>query len=207
MVAKVRPEKLAIFSDNVDNEVHKLFELLSKNYSNGKRIRISDTFDDLASDPAIKTIEHIASMSMVSEKDKAAALTRIYETAAQAIAQLHKPKLSKKFWKDRGKENRFADPCDFVVENFPSYGHGLSQSDIRGHDFPLYKALHNRKQRHGWPAKFDLPTQMCVNTDALAQILRAPTLKEISDAAPHHIQEMIRLYELSRARKRTNIPR
>ena len=204
MASKAEAKNVEKIAEIFYNEVHLSFNRLIEEFSSERLEEIKNKFSEITSDPAIDIIEKIAGTDGVPRKDRIAALTRVYEAAARLASELEQPELSKVFWNERPMSARNADPFQWVKDNYPSYGKGLHQGHIHHHDKSLYRRLHDSKP---WPEDFDLPTRAQANDEILERIGRAPTLREIADAAPPNIREMIRHYELARSRNRKKAPR
>ena len=199
--AQKKLAEIADYAVNFRNEVHEYHRLLVNAFLSQRKKKIKTDFGKFASGPAINIIQDIASMEEVSRDEKIAALTSIYEAVALALDDAQKPQLSTVFWKDRGKENRFMSPCQFVIDNYPAYHTGeLSLDMIKHHDKPLYQALQNRRKRQGWDEGFDLPTKPEACDRAIRQGGGIPTYQEIMDASPPPVRRMLQLYRLGLSR-------
>ena len=163
----------------------------------------SDTQIIKSSLPLVSTlISQITVTPNLSKSDKVAILDDLYRQIVEAQQQVTDDQFPALQWKDRPSAERRIDPCDFVIKYYPTYGSTLTQSDIRSHDFALYRALHSKKHNEGWPSTFDLPTQADMNSKLLEAADHIPSLKEIAEVAPPAVQQMLRLYEISRGRMR-----
>ena len=203
MPARLKSNNIKVIAEGIQNEVHLRLELLFREFSKSSGRKIKEKFGEIASEPAIDIIKNIAGHEGIDLSDKIDALNRIYQAAAEIANELQAPELSSDLWASRSMSERNADPFQWVKDKYPSYGRGLHQGHIYNHDRPLYRRLHDAKP---WPSDFELPTVAEANDRILDELERVPTLKEIADAAPPQIREMVRLHELARARKRKKAP-
>lgn len=176
-------EKLDYYNNILHNGVHELHEYILDEFSK-ESIGIKENFEEAVSSPAIDVIRSIAEMDDIPTGDRRKALMRIYNAMCEAMEEVEKTSLSKVFWKDRGAENRRMSPCEFVVENYPSYGDDLTQADVRKFDPSLYQALHNWKRRTGWPDSFLLPTKSESISQELSALPKPPSTAGMKNATP-----------------------
>jgi hypothetical protein len=204
MATKPKAKKTSEFTRGFHSESYNKIELLFKEFYEERRRGDKGKFHEAVAYPVIDILKNIAASEDLDTEEKLSTLAHVYTAAADMANQLRQPELSIVFWEDRPMSERNADPFQWVKEHYPSYGADLHQGHIYNHDRSLYRRLHDEKP---WPDDFILPTRAEANDRLLEAAGRSPTLKEIADAAPPNIREMIRLHELARARKRKRAPR
>lgn len=154
----MQPEKQAeignVVAPETANKVHELISLIEQS------LRHDSVGTRLATDTslALKLVSKIAS-SDAPQRERIRSLVSLYRAVLQSIElhssrEEHKPKM---LWSERPKAQRRTSPFEFVKEQWPTYGAGLSMADIRHHDWKLYNGLYAR--RSAWPADFVVPTK------------------------------------------------
>jgi hypothetical protein len=78
----------------------------------------------------------------------------------------------------------------------------ITLSDIRKLDFDLYRALHNWKQKYGWPADFVLHTRPESNELLLSTYTGTKLTEESIAKATATLKRVAQLYEAARYRAR-----
>lgn len=152
------------FANGVSNPVHSKLERLHREMSRGT----SDLGGLIRDEFTKSTLLELTKIVSVKTDDQNFSLNQrleILRGLQQLVASEEKritpqvPDVAPLLWKERGKENYKMSPCDFVIQQYPSYGYGLHLAHIRQLDFPLYSALTNLKKSQGWPDNFYLPTK------------------------------------------------
>ncbi|WP_417308034.1 hypothetical protein [Devosia sp.] len=193
------PRKVAHSASTVQNIVLKYRALLEEEFSEERRKGVKSDFAIVAADTAVSLIEEISAAKDIAYKDRYEAILGVCDSAMDSLFELERT-LSDLKWSDRGEAERSINPCEFVARHYYLYGEGLTQDMIRRFDFPLYRALHNRRQNKGWPDWFELPTAAEENSRLLESADTIPSLSEIAAKAPPSIRKLIRLHELARSR-------
>lgn len=168
-----KDEKVATdHSDDLYSHINKLSKI-------EKEIRqrlIADFHDRMT-----EIITEISDSDKLSPKERIDCIKSFRKEARLVLEAITPPIPSEApiLWKNRGKENYHMSPCDFVVQHYPSLGLGLSQADLGRLDPQLISALRNWRDKHGWPANFDLPSQSELNARKINELTKA----EIEDVA------------------------
>jgi hypothetical protein len=186
----------------IKNKVHELLSEIEGYFNKEKKT--TATPEDINLLCALECVGNIANGVQLTTVEKLDALNRLANAIKHSSDHLSdSPKITPlAYWADRPQWERHMSPCDFVIRNYPTYGKGLTQADVRNTDRPLYAALHGLKTYHGWPSDFDLPSRAERNAELLRRNGKIPTLSEIAKLAPPDIRELIRLYEMGRSRVR-----
>lgn len=153
----------------IQNKVHELIAYIETHYK--REDDIEKDFANAALTGALGLLDEILGKEEIAPEIKRGLFAQIARAATEKAEKLapapHKPKV---FWSERGRDRRFMSPCDWVKENWPTYGKGLALSDIRDVDRPLYYALVYYKRQYGWPSDFKLPTKKERNDELLEQL-------------------------------------
>jgi len=140
--------------------------------------RIAAQLDAISQNPTINLDDTIRALEIV--------VAHTSEKIEQITPSI--PEIAPILWQERGKENRFMSPFEFIKIYYPSYGFGLTLPDIKHLDSKLYVALMNWKNTKGWPEDFKLPS-----------------INEIYDAKlqsmnKHQLQQILKLADVIRYR-------
>jgi hypothetical protein len=142
--------------------------------------------------------------SSIDLDDRIFSLLKLLETLSNTVSRLIRnvPEVAPAFWRNRDKSKN-ETPIEFIATTYADFlGTGLTQADIRQLDFDLYRALHNWKQRHGWPKDFDFPSRRESNDQLLERYLGQRLSRSALKQAPVTLRLDRRLYEAARNRLR-----
>jgi hypothetical protein len=182
----------------IQNYVHQLISNIESHFQKEGRIRRDFATAALAG--ALKFLEEISEAEIPTHK-KIELLSKIYEAANKNIEKLATaPFENIPQWADRPKTQWRQSPCDFVKNNYPTYGKGLTSDQIA--DRKLLQALWNYKSKYGWPDDFDLPGKSVAVNRLLDEIGPNLNLKGLANLPPRIRRDRLRAWQARRQRSK-----